>query len=1244
MTPSIRSRRNPYVGPRALQHGEKLYGRDLEVRELFNLLVAERIVLLYAPSGAGKTSLIQASLIDDLRTEGFRVLPIMRINQELLITNQLPTPKNRYVLSALLSLEEHFPADQRLPISALGTMNFSAYLDARWPSQQPHAEEVNGSGAVDDSSAVESHDVLIFDQFEEIVLVDPVDHETKVAFFTQLGAALRKRTRWAIFSIREDYVPRIEHFLRPIPTQCNTRFRLDFLDTLHAKLAMQEPARLVGIDFTETAASKLVNDLCRVRVQQIDGSVHEVLGLHVEPVQLQVVCRRLYNELPDNATAIKEADVDKLGNVDDALANYYAESVEAIAEQTKVPEREIRKWFDKRLITEQGLRGQVLQGRNQTEGLANEAIQLLVNEHLVRSQERHGSIWFELAHDRLIEPISQNNSEWREKNLSVLQQQADLWHSGGRREELLLHGPLLKEAERWVINDKPELTTIEDEYLKACREARKNAYWARVRRYVIAVLVVIFIMGAMYIWTLNGSVKAIQAAQATVVMANQTAVAARSTAVAARSTAEAAAQNKAAQAALAQRAEATAVGARDEAIKSARLATARQFITAAISNLETDPEPSLLLAVQAVLTTYNADQTVLPEAEDALRQALLAARAERTLVGHGNAVTAVVLSPDGRRIATGSSDQTAKIWNAATGQLEHTLADHNDPVTAVAFSADSRRIATASTDRTAKIWNVANGQLERTFSDHDSPVTAVAFSPDGTLLATGTATLVKLWDSSNGLAVGTLGNHEREVTSVAFSPDGTLLASTSADTNVRLWEISSNRLVRTLSGHARELTSVTFSPDGTQLASASIDKTVKLWEVTSGRPTLTISGHTAAVTSVTFSADGTRLATGSRDRTAKVWNSDSGTELFTLDGHGNAVTSIAFYPDGSRLATASADQSIKVWSTGPTREVLTIVGHAGPVNRLVYSPDGSRIATASSDTTARVWDAASGVLVFPPLPHTDVVNSVIYSRDGSRLLTASRDGSAKIWDARTGQEILTLGEQTDAINDAMYSPDGKRIATASSNGRMQIWDSQSGKLLINVVAHDGPVISVAFSPDGSRVASAGRDGLARLWNGATGQKLPLFVRHSATINNVVFSPDGLYLATASTDQTIKLWNIASGREEFTLSGHTSPIINITFDPTGTQLASGSWDRTSKLWNIQSREEVRTLVGHSAEVNSVAFSPDGKHLATASVDASVRVYALTIQELLQLARTRVTRSLTKAECDKYLHTASCSTFP
>jgi hypothetical protein len=466
-TPPETERHNPFVGPNALSYGEKIYGRSREINELESMLVAQRIVLLYSPSGAGKTSLLEAGLRPELERRHFGVFPTIRVGYQRPETFDRTAVRNPYILSALTSLEEGRPPDDRLNPSELADVALDDYL-------QRLADE--GDSDLDPC--------LIFDQFEELFILDPTDLIVKRAFLVELGAALRDPGRWALFSMREDFIAQLDPYLTLIPNRFSTRYRLGLLDPGAAQMAAQRTAADAGVDFVDDAAGLLIDDLRRVRVQR--GTLtSEELGPSIEPVQLQVACRQLWVTLDPDARSIGADDIVALGSVDDALADFYAAQLHAAAVCAGASEREIRTWFDEELISESGFRTQVLEGP----GLDGAAVlRELENAHLIRAERRRGAEWYELAHDRLIEPIRASNAAWRETELSNLQREAQVWERRGRPAGLLLTGANLAEAESWAQQHASEMLPIDEDLLKTSRTEQQRAELQHkaVRRWLVA--------------------------------------------------------------------------------------------------------------------------------------------------------------------------------------------------------------------------------------------------------------------------------------------------------------------------------------------------------------------------------------------------------------------------------------------------------------------------------------------------------------------------------------------------------------------------------------------------------------------------------------------------------------------------------------------------------------------------------------------------------------------------------------
>ncbi len=243
----------------------------------------------------------------------------------------------------------------------------------------------------------------------------------------------------------------------------------------------------------------------------------------------------------------------------------------------------------------------------------------------------------------------------------------------------------------------------------------------------------------------------------------------------------------------------------------------------------------------------------------------------RTMSGHTDCVTGVAVAPDGTWLATGGIDDTARIWDTATGQQRAILTGHARWVNAVAIAPDGMWLATASSDGTARIWDTATGEQRAMLIGHTSWVNAVAIAPDGTWLATGGADgTTRIWHTETGEQLAVLPGDTEWVLALAVAPDGTWLATGGRDRVARIWETATWRERATLPGHNDEVRAIAIAPDGTWLATGGEDGTARIWDTATGQQRMVLSGHAQPVRAVAIAPDGGWLATGGRDGTARI--------------------------------------------------------------------------------------------------------------------------------------------------------------------------------------------------------------------------------------------------------------------------------------------------------------------------------------------------------------------------------------
>ena len=434
---------NPYVGPRPFQREEKdrFFGREREGRDLFSLVISERLVLFYAQSGAGKTSLINTRLVPSLEERGFEVLPVGRVSGELppgLVVD------NIFATNLMLKLDAGEDDPRRFQSLRLSDFLVNLTYDGqgfyyRLPAEQsqaatapaeapPSTEGAPSTEGVEEAPA-ESQDpyqiwprALIIDQFEELFTGHLEAWKKREDFFIQLAEAQQNDPYlWVVLAMREDHVAQMEPYASLLPGGLRHRYYMQRLGIHAAMDAITQPVDKLR-PFETLAAKKLAENLSRINAgADASGTAIFVEGESVEPVQLQVVCYQLWEALKNQpGDRITQEDLNRLARgkdlgqfVNQALADFYRDTLQKVLREPglRLSEAKLRQWFSTELITETGTRGFVYMGAQTTGGIPNQAV-LLMEGQLLRGESRAGGKWYELVHDRFIDPILQSNLEW----------------------------------------------------------------------------------------------------------------------------------------------------------------------------------------------------------------------------------------------------------------------------------------------------------------------------------------------------------------------------------------------------------------------------------------------------------------------------------------------------------------------------------------------------------------------------------------------------------------------------------------------------------------------------------------------------------------------------------------------------------------------------------------------------------------------------------------------------------------
>ncbi len=567
-----------------------------------------------------------------------------------------------------------------------------------------------------------------------------------------------------------------------------------------------------------------------------------------------------------------------------------------------------------------------------------------------------------------------------------------------------------------------------------------------------------------------------------------------------------------------------------------------------------------------------------------------------TIGHHEREIYAVAFSPDGRIIATGSRDKTAKLWDPNTHQELTTLTGHSDSIISLAFSPDGKTLVTGSWDRTAKVWDLSTYKVVATLQGHEGTVFSVAFSPDGRTIATGSQDQsVILWDAQTFNQLAKFPGSTGSVNSVSFSPDGTLLAAATWGGVVRIWRTNSRQLFKTLDTDG-DLYFASFSPDGKTLA-ASTGKYIKVWETGKFTERLKkFQGHLDDIYGLAFSHDGKFLASASADRTARLWDLATGKEVVAYRGHAKAVTAVAFAPGDATVITVSDDTTAKIWDRVPQEYVPDIKPRE--VLDFSFSPDRSTAAVINTQKAVEIWNLQTSQLMATLAEGSGAAafaGGLNFSPDDKLIAATAKDNTVTLWDSASRLLFATLSGHQKRVDDLAFAHDGKLLATVSAQDRsVSVWDLATKKEVATFNCPE-PVWSVDFSPDGKMIA-AGGDHAVYLIDLRSQKVEYTLTGNGDAIYAVVFSRDGSQLVTGSSGKNVTVWDVAARNELKTFAAHSAPVVSVAFSPDGRTLASASEDGIIKLWDPINLQELATLAKAPEFLDKIEFSPDGKILA------------------------------------------------
>lgn len=538
--------------------------------------------------------------------------------------------------------------------------------------------------------------------------------------------------------------------------------------------------------------------------------------------------------------------------------------------------------------------------------------------------------------------------------------------------------------------------------------------------------------------------------------------------------------------------------------------------------------PPMAYSPDGSLIVSKASDNVFKIFDAETEQALL------TLSDSQSRFQAVVYHPEGTQIA-GISDQTLTVWDTHTGEVRFTAANHTYWPNVVIYSPNGRYIATPSSDGSIRIWKTETGEIFKILTIQ-SYALDMAYSPDGRYIASALSdNSIRIWHAKKGKLLNILTGHTSKVTSIDYSPTGRYLVSGSWDRTVKIWDTQTGNLIHTFTGHTHKVTAVMYHPNGWNVISASGDGTIRVWDVETRQLIRTLTRYADEVFLLAFRPDGRRIIakTTSSRPTLLMFEPRQDTPINHVH---TPYVKIAYSPDGRHLISGAYHNPIIVWDAKTGLEQKRIGNNDFFVSKLLYSPDQKHIMGIITGGII-IWDSTTHAQIFRIKIDFTWFNDAVYSSDGRFIVSVDGNGLIQCWDANSGQAITTL---TEKINGEYYyreklsnHPHQPLIAHAREDGTITLWDLEREIIIKTWQANTQTNVvethkMVTYSPDGAYIATiSNNDNGVKLWDANGTYLRRVLARKMDSSWDACFSPDGQYIATAGDG--LQIWEVSTGR-------------------------------------------------------------------------------------------------------------------
>ena len=495
-----------------------------------------------------------------------------------------------------------------------------------------------------------------------------------------------------------------------------------------------------------------------------------------------------------------------------------------------------------------------------------------------------------------------------------------------------------------------------------------------------------------------------------------------------------------------------------------------QFIASSLTHIE---------------TTHNGIEIISCSKNDTIKVFNVEGRETNEIIGNNGNPYYMIMTPNRKNIITSTHyEKSINVWDIESGRELYAIKGQYG---SLAVTPDSKKLISGSRDKTVRIWDIENGKELRRLKRHTREISALAVTPDGKKILSGDEEgIIKIWDIESGKELHAIKGHGHGVTSLAVTPDGKKIISKGEDT-IRVWDIEILEL-HVMNSQDQTITPSKINHDNKNLRS-TISKIFKI-ENNVNKKTFSYRRDTNRTFQFMITPDNEKRFSLSNKGTIKIWDIESGKELRRLKGHNDFVNCIAVTPDSKKLISGFNDGTIKIWDIESGKELRRLKGHNYRVTSLTVTPDGKKLISGFNDGTIKIWDLDTNKMYSIKINHY-AVTSLAVTPDNTKLISESYD-NIKIWDIESGKEMHAIKGYNGLLCSLVVTPDGKKLISGFNDGTIKIWDIESGKEMHAIKGHNDFVNSLTVNSNSTILMSVSFKDI-KLWNVENGKILARFI-------------------------------------------------------------------------------------------------------------------------------------------------------